>query len=145
MNSCEIINNKMNQMSNEIAKDNLNLISVLNNSANIIWTECFYEDLEVYWAEVKDYNMYLLFQFNVETNEMDLYIEDKDTNSYYCFSGRVWREKLCNIYTNMNTVQYDNKEEPFQFIEDINYDSEILGEIKPLFKPDINYNQEMLG
>ena len=49
------------------------------------------------------------------------------------------------IYNNMNVIQYESDSEPFKFVEDINYDSEILGEVKQIFKLNINYNQEILG
>ena len=72
-------------------------------------------------------------------------MEDKDVNSYYCFSGKIWRDQLLDIYNNMNVIQYESDSEPFKFVEDVNYDSEILGEVKQIFKLNINYNQEILG
>ena len=145
MKATEIVNNNMNQMPEQIASDKLKIISTLNKSANILWEECYYDDLEVYWTEAKDYNIYLLFQLDTESNDFDLYMEDKDVNSYYCFSGKIWRDQLLDIYNNMNVIQYESDSEPFKFVEDVNYDSEIKGEIKKIIKLNINYNQEILG
>ena len=147
-----IIDTSLTKANEYTKKRYIDLISIVTRAGNVAWNEYINEDYELYTAvlENMDITAYLCYDASVE--EAYLYIEDLETKVYALY-GKEWEDKIGDIYANMVTVVgfdcWDKDTEVIDgndsFIEDVNYNSQILGEMIQIFKLNINYNNEMLG
>lgn len=143
----EIINNKIQQMNEEIAERYIKLVELSTKAGEITWKEFISEYEEQYIVELEDFNLVAYLNYNSSTEELSLYIEDMDYNQYYLYKGKKWEDIITEIYGCMVTYttdeEYNVNDE--NFIEDIDYNIETLGETIEYFQLNVNYNEEMLG
>lgn len=130
----------------------IDLIDLMTKAGTVTWNEHITEHYELYTLALEDINITAYLSYDAEKEEVYLYIEDLETYTY-ALCGKEYEDKIGDIYANMVTMVgfdcWDKDTEIIDitdsFIEDVNYNSQILGEIVQIFKLNVNYNNEMLG
>lgn len=150
-----IIDTNLNLMPVDLAKRYLKCIKQLTKSGTYAWNENMTENNELYTLNWDEFQINAYLNYNAASDEAWLYVEDETQKIYYLFDDKSWKDDILDIYVNMVTYsEYDcwdkdtqliNDNKEFNFVEDVNYNAQILGEYEIVFKLDVNYNQEMLG
>lgn len=147
-----IIDGSLTQVDEYSKKRYIDLVEYMTKSGTVTWNEHIDEDYELYTLAIENMDITAYLSYDTSKEEVYLYIEDLETKVCALY-GQEWEDKIGNIYANMvTTIEYDcwDKETEIidgtdSFIDDINYNSQILGEIIQFFKLNINYNNELLG
>lgn len=141
----KIIDNNLQPIDESIAERYIKLINLSTKAGNIAWKEYITENMEQYVVELTEFNLLAYLCYDAEANELSLYVEDSDYNQYYLYKGEKWEPTITEIYGCMVTYADSEEYESTDFIEDIDYNIEILGKYIEYFKLNVNYNKEILG
>lgn len=141
----EIIDDKVRMMSKEIAQRYVKLIELSTKTGNISWKEYISENIEQYVVELEEFNILAYLCYDASKEQLSLYVEDTEYNQYYLCEGKEWEDTITEIYGCMVTYTVDEEYNFDEFIEDIDYNIQTLGETVEYFQLNVNYNEEMLG